>query len=99
MNLIYSLPVVYEYSTTKQPAYPPPPSTTSTRTAHLERAGTSDDVDELVRDGGLATTVVLHLERADHVRRVLRRVVHGVATAKVDENVYQLVGTSGLTER
>jgi hypothetical protein len=31
-----------------------------------------DDVDELVGDDGLATTVVLELERADHVEGVLR---------------------------
>ena len=43
-------------------------------------ARTSDNVDELVRDGGLATTVVLQRQTVDHVTSVLRRVVHGVAT-------------------
>ena len=46
----------------------------------LERGGTSDDVDELVGDGSLATTVVLHLQRGDHVAGILGRVVHGVTT-------------------
>lgn len=46
----------------------------------MAREHTSDDVDKLVRDSGLATTVVLHLEGANHVRSVLRRIVHSVAT-------------------
>ena len=44
---------------------------------------TSDDIDQLVRDGGLATTVVLHGPPVDHVRRVLGRVVHGIPTTAI----------------
>ena len=46
---------------------------------------TSDDIDQLVRDGGLATTVVLHGQPIDHVRRVLRCVVHSVTTEELCE--------------
>ena len=61
---------------------------------------TSDDVDELVRDGGLATTVVLHRQTADHVGRVLRRVVHGVAARKrLLRTVQHLLCVNTLTER
>ena len=60
---------------------------------------TSDDVDELVRDGGLATTVVLHRQTADHVGRVLRRVVHGVAARKrLLSMVHHLPRVNTLTE-
>jgi hypothetical protein len=44
------------------------------------RRRTSDDVDELVRDRGLATTVVLELQTANHLAGVLGGVLHGVAT-------------------
>ena len=44
---------------------------------------TGDDVDQLVGDGGLATTVVLHGQTVDHVRRVLRRVIHGIPTTAI----------------
>jgi hypothetical protein len=44
---------------------------------------TSNNIDKLVRDGGLATTVVLHLQTGDHVTSVLRGIVHGIATGKV----------------
>jgi hypothetical protein len=48
---------------------------------------TGNDINQLVGNGGLATTVVLHLERANHVRSVLRRVVHGIATRNLVRSI------------
>lgn len=49
----------------------------------LESRSTSDNVDQVVGNGGLSTTVVQHVERRDHVTCVLGGVVHGV-TLRVD---------------
>ena len=40
---------------------------------------TSDDIHQFVGDGGLATTIVLHLQGCNHVGGVLRGVVHSVS--------------------
>lgn len=45
---------------------------------YLQSGSTSDDIDELVGDSGLATTVVLHLQAGDHVGGVLGCVIHGL---------------------
>ena len=42
---------------------------------------TGNDVDQLVGNGGLTTSVVFHGQRANHVRGVLGRIVHCIATA------------------
>lgn len=52
----------------------------------LKGTGTCDDVDELVRDGGLTTTVVFELQIRDHVASVLGGVVHGVAAKEYSEH-------------
>ena len=45
----------------------------------LEGGGTGDNVDKVVGDGSLSSTVVDHVERRDHLTGVLGGVVHGVA--------------------
>jgi hypothetical protein len=46
----------------------------------LECAGTGDDIDELVRNSSLTTTVVLQLQVADHVSCVLGCIIHSVSS-------------------
>lgn len=41
---------------------------------------TGNDVNKFTSNGGLATTIVLHLEGANHVTGVLGRVVHGITS-------------------
>ena len=41
---------------------------------------TSDDVDQLIGNGSLSATIVLHCESVNHVRCILRGIVHGIAT-------------------
>ena len=49
----------------------------------LQSGGTRDNIDELVGDSGLATTVVLHLEGSNHVGGVLGGVVHGLLSGRL----------------
>lgn len=46
----------------------------------LGRGGTSDDLDQLAGNDGLASAVEQNLELVDHLAGVLGGVVHGVAT-------------------
>ena len=52
----------------------------------LELAGngaqTGNDIYQLVGNGGLATSVVFHGQRANHIRGVLRCIVHRIATVR-----------------
>ena len=63
---------------------------------------TSDNIHQLIRDGSLATTVVLHLEGPNHVACILGRVIHGVsagtlfACVSLDECGVECVGKGEL---
>lgn len=46
----------------------------------LQRASTSNNIHQLISNGRLSSTVILHLEGANHVRGVLGGIVHGIAT-------------------
>lgn len=67
---------------------------------HLKSGSTSDNVDKIVGNGSLSTTVVKHVERRDHVTCVLGSVVHGV-TLRVDLGSVTLDerGVDGVGER
>ena len=41
---------------------------------------TSDDVDKFIGNGSLPAAIVLHLQRGNHVTRILLRVIHGITT-------------------
>jgi hypothetical protein len=41
---------------------------------------TSDNIDKLVGNSSLPATIVLHLQRGDHVTRILLRAIHSIAT-------------------
>ena len=47
---------------------------------------TGNDVDQLVGNGGLTTSVVFHGQRANHVRGVLGRAVHRIAAVRAGVN-------------
>ena len=71
---------------------------------YLQSGSTSNDIDQLVGDSGLATTVVLHLEAGNHVGGVLGCVVHGLlpggllAGVALDEGGEDGVGKRELGE-
>lgn len=71
-------------------------------TRRSKSRSTSDNVDQVVGNGGLSTTVVKHVERRDHVTGVLRGVVHGVAlrvdlgSVTLDESSVDGVGKGKL---
>src|SRR4051794_7506250 len=46
------------------------------RSKTLERFGTGDDLDQLLRDDGLARAVIIHRQTIDHLAGIARRVVH-----------------------
>ena len=48
--------------------------------SRLQSTSTGNDIDELVGDRSLTSTVVLELQTVDHVTSVLGRVVHSIAT-------------------
>ena len=63
---------------------------------------TSNNIHQLICDGSLATTIVLHLEGPNHVACILGRVIHGVsagtlfACVSLDECGVQCVGEGEL---
>lgn len=66
----------------------------------LERRRTRDNVDKLVGNDSLATTVVLQLQRANHVVGVTRSIVHGRTTSRHLRDVtFDESGVDGVGER
>ena len=85
----FSIPALYTYiSRSPLPqynctSYAPTSSVVRGLRLLLGGGGTSDNLDELTGNDGLASTVEENLELGDHLTGVLGGVVHGVATGRL----------------
>lgn len=58
----------------------------------LERTGSSNDIDKLVGDCSLTTTVVLELQVANHIASILRCVVHSISSGILNPQCLRTAG-------
>jgi hypothetical protein len=57
---------------------------------------TSDDVDKLIGNGSLPTAIVLHLQRRNHITRILLCVIHGITTRNDKQLAQAMNNISGI---
>lgn len=73
-------------------------------TAERLTRSTRNNIHQLIRNRRLPTTIVLHLQRVDHIPSVLRGVVHSISPAvnlggvRLDKDSIDGVGQSELSE-
>lgn len=67
----------------------------------LQRASTSNNIHQLIRNCRLSSTIVLHLQGSDHVLGRFCRVVHGVTTERgfMSGSAQTPIDTKELTEQ